>query len=65
MVRIWESPVSARTEPEKVYTTKIPASLAARLRAEAQRHDRSVSGQIRHLIRIWAEKDGGRDDAAA
>lgn len=40
----------------------VPASTAERLRTAARVNDRSISGQIRHILRDWVLQQG---DAAA
>ncbi len=35
---------------------KVPHSLAERVRQAARVADRSISGQIRHVLRAWAEQ---------
>jgi len=43
---------------------KLPRPVIDRLRAEAYLHDRTLSGQIRRVLREWAENAGG-DNARA
>jgi hypothetical protein len=46
--------------------TRVPRLIGDRLRREAHRECRTISGQIRHILTEWAEKQnaGGRDAAA-
>lgn len=50
---------------EVVYTTKLPRAVAARLRESARENDRSISGELRRIVREWAERSAGADDARA
>ena len=47
-----------------VLSTKIPKHVAHRLRESARANDRSMSGEIRRVLKEWARADGG-DNAAA
>ena len=51
-------PRVASPATEAILTAKIPAAVVTRLRAEAHRHDRTLSGQIRHVLKQWAEAGG-------
>jgi hypothetical protein len=46
--------VGRRTEV--VLACRVPAEVAQELREQARRHDRSISGELRCLLRAWREQ---------
>jgi hypothetical protein len=44
------------TRTESVITAKIERTTAEALREEARRNDRTLSGQVRKVLREWAEQ---------
>jgi hypothetical protein len=43
---------------------KLPRAVAARLRESAHLNDRTISGELRRIIRQWAEQQGASDGHA-
>lgn len=46
---------------DSTVTAKIPRAIADRLRAEARAHDRTLSGQVRAVLRQWMAADTTAD----
>jgi hypothetical protein len=54
-------PTRVPVPTNRVIAAKLPARLIERLRSEARQHDRTLSGQVRKILREWAESAEGSD----
>ena len=50
-----------RQPADHTLSVKVPTQIAARLREYAHAHDRTVSGELRRIIRQWAESAEASD----
>ena len=53
-----------RQTSRRVVAADVGDAMYARVSDEARRHERTVSGQLRHILRIWVDKTSTESDRA-